>query len=118
MVCKPLISREWEFYKTIYRDFPHLSSLAPEFHGSLTIRNQKNSTQQEAQLLSSDTILIHHNHMHEYMNSSAIPQQFLPSTTCSEYIVLKDLTAGMSKPCAMDMKVCISDPYIFDYFLC
>lgn len=118
MVCKPLNPRECEFYETIYKEFPQLIPLTPEFHGSITIRNQK-ATNQEAQIVS-DKLTIHHNPslMRNYLNLSinqTIPSHFLPATNPSnnstEYIVLQDLTAGMSKPCAMDMKVFLLPPH-------
>lgn len=104
MVCKPLIPRECEFYQTIYREFPQLIPLTPAFHGSITIRNQISNKQEDAPM-SADELIIHRNTslVHNYLNNSTIPP-FIPSNI-SEYIVLQDLTAGMSKPCAMDMKV-------------
>lgn len=104
MVCKPLIPRECEFYQTIYREFPQLIPLTPAFHGSITIRKQIPNNQEDSPI-SADGLIISRNTslVHNYLNNSTIPP-FIPSNI-SEYIVLQDLTAGMSKPCAMDMKV-------------
>lgn len=105
MVCKPLITRECEFYQTIYREFPTLVPLTPEFHGSITIHNHKlnNNNDSDPIKLCTDnlTTIIH--------NPSLVDTNYLKLATqgnsTSSYIVLEDLTAEMSKPCAMDMKV-------------
>eukprot|EP00026_Physarum_polycephalum_P010597 Phypoly_transcript_10764.p1 GENE.Phypoly_transcript_10764~~Phypoly_transcript_10764.p1 ORF type:complete len:377 (+),score=36.52 Phypoly_transcript_10764:133-1131(+) len=113
MVCKPLIPRECEFYQTIYREFPPLVPLTPEFHGSITIHNQK-PTQDTHPNSPSNNLTIYRNPslVNNYLKISNTDSTLtIPSsppnspTLSSAYIVLEDLTAGMSKPCAMDMKV-------------
>lgn len=104
MVCKPLIPRECEFYQTIYREFPPLVPLTPEFHGSITIHNH---TTQDAQASTSNDLTIYHNPPSPKSSTDAL-QSPTSSPNMNSYIVLEDLTAGMSKPCAMDMKVCQS----------
>ena len=117
MVCKPLIPRECEFYQTIYREFPPLVPLTPEFHGSITIHNQK-TTQDTHSNTSDINFTIYRNppspSLDNYLKLPTTDSTIITTTTTtttstihsSAYIVLEDLTAGMSKPCAMDMKVC------------
>ena len=104
MLCKPLIPRECEFYQTIYRDFPPLIPLTPEFHGSITIHNQKATTDTHSDYF---TIYRNPSPVNNYLKISNTDSALSTSSiNTSAYIVLEDLTAGMSKPCAMDMKVC------------
>lgn len=109
MVCKPLISRECEFYQTIYREFPPLVPLTPEFHGSITIHNSTktntNTTESQLKTNSDNKYTIYHNPSaaNNYLSINTVTD--ISSSTSSSYIVLEDLTAGMSKPCAMDMKI-------------
>jgi hypothetical protein len=103
MLCKPLIPRECEFYQTIYRDFPPLIPLTPEFHGSITIHNQKATTDTHSDYF---TIYRNPSPVNNYLKISNTDSALSTSSiNTSAYIVLEDLTAGMSKPCAMDMKV-------------
>lgn len=108
MVCKPLIPRECEFYQKIYKEYPPLVPLTPEFHGSITIHNQKSTNNQDSSIKTTSeenkcTIFHNPSPTNHYLQLSNITD-FPPSISTS-YIVLEDLTAGMSKPCAMDMKV-------------
>lgn len=91
-LCKPLVQRECEFYRTIHRDVPLLATITPEFYGCVVVSPNKTS------LLENDN----------NDNNSTQDQARLQGTSVqgeTSYIVLQDLTAGMSRPCVMDMKV-------------
>jgi len=95
MVCKHLIPREYQFYQTIYNSFPQLIPLIPEFHGSITLHSPSSSIVPSSPSSSpSDAASV-------VPFSSACDE----SDDVYEFVVLQDLTAGMLKPCAMDMKV-------------
>jgi hypothetical protein len=86
-VCKPLIQRECEFYRTVHKDVPLLASITPGFYGCVVVPS--NSTPQSRQEGSNSSGGSNESDLGKYQY----------------YIVLQDLTAGMSKPCVMDMKV-------------
>jgi hypothetical protein len=113
MVCKPLIPREYEFYQTIYREFPPLVPLTPEFHGSITIHKKTNNQDTLIKISPADKCSFYRNPsiVDTYLNITLLPPESPPNNT--SYIVLEDLTAGMSKPCAMDMKVCADSHNFF-----
>lgn len=91
-VCKPLVQRECEFYRTIHKDIPSLASITPAFYGCIVVpsnstqqrENSNNTTKAGPAVTSGDSETLDH---YQY------------------YIVLQDLTAGMRNPCVMDMKM-------------
>lgn len=94
-LCKPLVPRECEFYRTIHKDVPLLGTITPGFYGCVVVA--PNSTPHH---LENDN---DNNRMKEHPPSCLPPAS--ADNSLQSYIVLQDLTAGMSKPCVMDMKM-------------
>jgi len=86
-LCKPLVQRECEFYRTIHKDVPLLATITPEFYGCVVV--SPNSCPQ----LDDDNSTKENSHIDN------------EGENFQYYIVLQDLTAGISKPCVMDMKM-------------
>jgi len=79
-VCKPLNRRELKFYQFLPKQ---LSSLVPEFVGTLTIGEDGE----------------------KFYSSNRKMSQNLENSLSSDYIVLENLTMGYKKPCVLDLKM-------------
>jgi len=82
-LCKPLIPRECDFYQLIRKDFPQLIPFTAEFFGSVSLKKKIGGKG-------------------ERERGGDLPDVAVSGI---EYIVLQDLTAGMVKPCVMDVKM-------------
>jgi len=92
-LCKPLVQRECEFYRTIHKDVPRLATITPQFYGCVAVSPDKSSP-----------------HMLDYVSAKEHSSSLLEGSSnggehFQYYIVLQDLTAGMGKPCVMDIKM-------------
>jgi len=93
-LCKPLISRECDFYHLLRKDFPQLIPFTAEFYGSIAVNVKKKNGKEGGG--SSEVVSV------KKKNGKEVSPDVV---SCPEYIVLQDLTAGMMKPCVMDIKM-------------